>query len=168
MVAVPGDVVQGMEALVRMETFHYNLRRGIATRKVGFEQPKRVRTPRDFNLHKLLGRLVSLLQYERSKYLSLSRRSIDEGSSSIAVPLKKNQLILPDEISGSPFSFEQPERSSLVRNLKLNIPDGRLFRFLLPLRFKMTSLFRRGINVGFGVLAISLLQAAGIIWFNLL
>ncbi|KAK9200357.1 hypothetical protein WN944_015554 [Citrus x changshan-huyou] len=103
-----------------------------------------------------------------SKYPSLSRRSIDEGSSSIAVPLKNNQLILPDEISGSLFSFGQPERSSLVRNSKLNIPDGRLFRLLLPLRFKITSLFRRGINVGFGILAISLWQAAWIIWFNLL
>ncbi|GAY31706.1 hypothetical protein CUMW_287850 [Citrus unshiu] len=131
-------------------------------------QPQSLRNPRDFAFHRLLGRLLSLLQSERSKYPSLRRRSIDEGSSSIAVPLKTNQLILPDEISGSLFNFEQPERSSLVRNSKLNIPDGRLFRLLLPLRFKKTSLFRRDINVGFGVLAISLLQAAWIIWFKLL
>ena len=133
-----------------------------------FEQPLRSRISRDFNLHRLLGRLLSLLQSERSKCPSLSRRSIDEGSSSIAVPLKNNQLILPDEISGSHFSFEQPERSSSVRNSKLNIPAGRLFRILLPFRFKITSLFRRGINVGFGILAIRLWQAAWIIWFNLL
>ena len=86
----------------------------------------------------------------------------------IAVPLKNNQLLLPDKISGSLFSFEQPERSSLVRNSKLNIPDERLLWLLLPLRFKRdlefyASLFKRGMNVGFGVLAISLLQAAWIV-----
>ncbi|KAK9205436.1 hypothetical protein WN943_015703 [Citrus x changshan-huyou] len=99
---------------------------------------------------------------------SLSRSANDEGGSSIAVPLKNSLPTLPDEISGSLFSFEQPERSSSVRNSKLNIPAGRLFRLLLPLRFKITSLFRCGINVGFGVLAISFLQAPWISWFNLL
>ena len=132
-----------------------------------FEQPRRLRTPRDFNLHRLLGGLLSILQSERSSHQSLSRSSNDEGSSSIAVPLKYSRLMLLDEISGSFFSFEQPERSSLVRNSKLNILAGRLFRLLLPVRFKATRLFGCGINVGLGILAISFLQAAWIIWFNL-
>ena len=42
--------------------------------------------------------------------------------------------MLPDEMSGSLFSFKQPERSSSIRNSKLNILAGRLFTLLLLLR----------------------------------
>ena len=105
-----------------------------------FEQPERLRRSRDFNLHILLGSPSSLKQFPRFNKIKLDRRSMDEGSSWIAVPSKDNSSILQDS-SGKLMRFEQPERISFLRDSKWVLVE-RLVKLLQCPRFRTISLFR--------------------------
>lgn len=101
-------------------------------------KPDRLRNLKDFILHMLLGRLIRSLQFWRSKDLSLSRDSIDEGSSLIAAhPFKTKSLIFQDS-SGSFSSFEKHLR---FRKLSLSLywkDEGSLSRLLQYLRVRVS------------------------------
>ncbi|KAI5314484.1 hypothetical protein L3X38_043660 [Prunus dulcis] len=80
----------------------------------------------------LVGRHPNFLQFVSSILTRLKRNSTDEGSSLIFVPFNERNFEFPrgSKISGKYLNFEQPSRSRFIRDLNLQMVDGRLTNLL--------------------------------------
>lgn len=103
-----------------------------------FEQPERERRWRDFNLQMLVGRLRSILQSSISSITRPERNSTDEGSTSMAVPLKRKCFMYLGS-SGNLSREKHPCRLRNWREFSLQGPLGRCLRLLQKLRSKRIS-----------------------------
>lgn len=95
----------------------------------------------------MLGRLISLLQFLKFNRTRPLRRSIDNGSSTMAVPSKcsSNKCSIFPLISGNFFNLKQPER---IRTCKdgISMLIGSVWRPMQSFIFKMISRLRRNID----------------------
>ncbi|XP_019152027.1 PREDICTED: uncharacterized protein LOC109148758 [Ipomoea nil] len=121
------------------------------------EQPERTTAFRPFNLQMLLGRFARCLQLLTSINLRFVRRSIDDGSSWIAVLSQYNSSkhsISPNS-SGNFSNLEQPERITAFRPFNLQMLLGRLARCLQFLTFINLRFVRYSIDDGTSLIAVA-------------
>ena len=106
----------------------------------------------------MLGRHTRFLQPCVYNEVRLGKRSIDEGNSFIAVPIKFSlfkPLTFP-RFSGKLSKFEHPERSRDSSDFKLQMMLGRHARFLQPCISNEVRLGKRSIDEGNSFIAVSL------------
>lgn len=115
------------------------------------KQPLRRSPSRDFNLKKLAGRLLSLLQSLKLNSRRWERWSIDGGTFSTAVSAITKCVILFGS-SGNSSTFEQPNKLRNCKDSSLSMVLGRCLRRIQPLKcilFKFSARERSGISVRF-------------------
>ena len=112
------------------------------------EQLSRSRVRRDFNLQMPVGIFLSLVHSDRYNSVRLVRLWTDEGTSSIAVPIKFNLSILA-EVSGNFVTLLQPPRDKFRSLFSCWTEEGNSTKIQQPVRSTSSSERK---SVRFGIL----------------
>ena len=108
------------------------------------EQPERVSAFRFVILQMVSGRLKRSLQSLRFNEVRLVKRTTDDGSSLIAIPITSSfsRYLRFPRFVGNFLSVEQPDRVSIFRDVKRQMELGRLKRDLQSLRLNRVRLVK--------------------------
>ena len=150
--------ISSIVVLLKLSIRRPSIIHGFSGKFLNLEHVERSRAPWNLKPQAVLGRQTRSLQSCIFNEVRLGKRSIEEGNSFIAVPLKSSffkPLTFP-RFSGKLSKFEHPEKSRDSSDFKLQIMLGRQTRFLQSLIFNEVRLVKHSIDEGNSFIAVPL------------